>query len=313
MSVPGTLMAISFNALFADLVPPEFRAQVVGRRNALLAVTLTVTALVCGGLLDSVRFPVNYQWVFALGALGAAVSAYHIGRLVAPSDDQLPARIHRPLLDAARPGAVRVADADRPESGLRFLARSGGRRLLRLDLLQGSFGRFLLAYLAFYTFQYLPLPIFPVFWVRELHLTDGAISLGSALFYVAMIFTSMALRRVTNRLGHRRLLHVSSLLYAVYPFLTWLAVDATLFWIASLLGGAVWGLLNGALVNRLMEKVPDGDRPAHMALHNLALNLGILIGSMLGPSLAAVFELRGAMLGAAGLRLLGGLILLLGA
>src|SRR4030042_2821304 len=76
MSVPGTLLAISFNALFADLVPPELRAQVVGRRNALLAVTLTITALVCGGLLDSVRFPVHYQWVFAMGALGAALSSY---------------------------------------------------------------------------------------------------------------------------------------------------------------------------------------------------------------------------------------------
>jgi len=313
MSVPGTLLAISFNALFADLVPPELRAQVVGRRNALLAVTLTVTALVCGGLLDSVLFPVNYQWVFAIGALGAVASSYHIGRLAAPSDGQLPPRIHQPLLDAARPGALRVADADRPEVGLRFLARSHGRRLLRLDLLRGSFGRFLLAYLAFYTFQYLPLPIFPIYWVRELELTDGAISLGSALSYLAMIFTSIALRRITNRLGHRRLLHVSSLLYAFYPFLTWLAVDATLFWAASLTGGAVWGLLNAALVNRLMEKVPDGDRPAHMALHNLALNLGILIGSLLGPSLAATFELRGAMLGAAGLRLLGGLIMLFGA
>jgi MFS family permease len=313
MSGPGTLLAISFNALFADLVPPEWRAHVVGRRNALLAVTLTITALVCGGLLDTVRFPVNYQWVFALGALGAALSSYHIGRLCVPSDDQLPPRVQRPLLDAARPGALRLGDADRPESGLRFLARSHGGRLLRLDLLRGPFGGFLLTYLAFYTFQYLPLPIFPVFWVRELKLTDGAISLGSALFYVAMMVTSMALRRVTNRLGHRRLLHVSSLLYAVYPFLTWLAVDATLFWIASLLGGAVWGLLNGALVNRLMEKVPDGDRPAHMALHNLALNFGILLGSLLGPSLAVLFEVRGAMLGAAGLRLLGGLILLLGA
>jgi MFS family permease len=313
MSAPGTLLAISFNALFADLVPPEYRAEVVGRRNALLAVTLTVTALVCGGLLDTVRFPLNYQWVFALGAVGAAISTYHIGRLVAPSDEQLPPRVHKPLLDAARPGALRLADTDRPESGLRFLARSQGRRLLRLDLLRGSFGGFLLAYLAFYTFQYLPLPIFPLFWVRELRLTDGAISLGGALSYVAMIFASMALRRVTDRLGHRRLLHVSSLLYAFYPFLTWLAVDATLFWIASLLGGAVWGLLNGALVNRLMEKVPDGDRPAHMALHNLALNLGILTGSLLGPSLAVALDLRGAMLGAAGLRLLGGVILLLGA
>ncbi len=313
MSVPGTLMAIAFNALFADLVPPDWRAFVVGRRNALLAVVLTATVLVCGRLLDTQPFPANYQWVFAIGAAGAMVSSYHLGGLKAPSDDLLPARIGKPLLDLAGPGSLRLLDADRSSPGLRFLTRAHGRRLLRLDLLRGPFGVFILAYLAFYTFQYLPLPVFPIFWVRELRLTDGAIGLGSALFYVGMMATSLALRRATGLLGHRRLVHVSSLLYAAYPFLTWQAQDATLFWVASAFGGAVWGLLNGALVNRLMERVPDDDRPAHMAIHNLALNLGILLGSLLGPSLAAGFDLRGTMLGAGILRLLGGVILVLGA
>jgi MFS family permease len=313
MSMPGTLLAISFNALFADLVPPDWRAFVVGRRNALLSVTLTLTVLVCGSLLDHLSFPGNYQWVFAIGALGALGSSYHLGRLAAPSDDRLPPRVGQPLLDSARPGELRPVDAPRSYSGLRFLTRAHGGHLLRLDLLRGSFGGFLLAYLAFYTFQFLPQAVLPMFWVRELRLTDGAIGLGSALFYVAMMATSVALRRVTGILGHRRLLHVSSLLYSLYPFLTWLAQDATLFWVASFLGGAVWGLLNGALINRLMERVPEGDRPAHMALHNLALNLGILVGSLLGPVLAAGFNLRGAMLGAGFLRLLGGVLLILGA
>jgi MFS family permease len=313
MSAPGTLLAISFNALFADLVPPDWRAFVVGRRNALLSAALTLTVLVCGWLLDHLAFPGNYQWVFAIGALGALGSSYHLGRLVVPSDGQLPRRVGQPLLDIARPGELRPVDAPRSYSGLRFLTRAQGGRLLRLDLLRGSFGGFLLAYLAFYTFQYLPQAVFPVFWVRELRLTDGAIGLGSALFYVAMMATSVALRRVTGILGHRRLLHVSSLLYSVYPFLTWLAQDARLFWVASFVGGAVWGLLNGALINRLMERVPEGDRPAHMALHNLALNLGILVGSLLGPVLAAGFDLRGAMLGAGLMRLLGGVVLIVGA
>jgi MFS family permease len=313
MSIPGTMLAIGFNALFADLVPPDWRAFVVGRRNALFAVVLTGTVLLVGRLLDTQPFPANYQWVFAIGALGALVSSYHLGRLRAPSDALLPPRVGKPLLDLAGPGSLRQLDGGRAPTGLRFLTRAHGRPLLRLDLLRGPFGVFIVAYLAFYTFQYLPLPVFPVFWVRELHLTDGAIGLGSALFYVGMMATSLALRRVTGLLGHRRLVHVSSLLYAVYPFLTWQAQDATLFWVASALGGAVWGLLNGALVNRLMERVPEDDRPAHMALHNLALNLGILLGSLLGPSLAAGFDLRGAMLGAGILRLLGGLILVLGA
>jgi predicted MFS family arabinose efflux permease len=63
-------------------------------------------------------------------------------------------------------------------------------------------------------------------------------------------------------------------------------------------------LLSGALLNRLIERVPDNDRPAHMALHNLALNLGILIGSFSGPLLVVVLDLRIALLLAGGLRLI---------
>jgi len=48
MSIPGTLLAISFNALFAEAVPPDWRAEVVGKRNALMAVSLTATTLLSG-------------------------------------------------------------------------------------------------------------------------------------------------------------------------------------------------------------------------------------------------------------------------
>jgi len=81
MSVPGTLVAIGFNALLADVVPPDWRSEVIGRRNALMAVSLTVTALISGQLLVRIVFPINYQIVFAVGALGAALSTYHLGRL----------------------------------------------------------------------------------------------------------------------------------------------------------------------------------------------------------------------------------------
>jgi len=60
-----------------------------------------------------------------------------------------------------------------------------------------------------------------------------------------------------------------------------------------------------------MERVPEGDRPAHMALHNIAFNLGILIGSMGGPLLGNFMDLRTAILVTAGLRILGGGLLLL--
>ena len=307
MSAPGTVLAIAFNAMFADVVPPEHRGAVVGRRNALLSISLTATSLACGWLLDRVDFPLNYQIVFGLGALGAALSSYHLARIRPLAE--VPPRVGKALGDVARPGLIRFADALRLAPGLRFLTRARGRRLLRLDLLRSDFGPFLASYYLFYTFQYVPIPLFPLFLVNDLHLSDGLISIGSALFYGAMLVTSMRLAPLSDRLGHRRVLTLSALLYGLYPLLTGLALDATPVFVASVLGGGVWALLNGGLVNHLMERVPEDDRPAHMALHNLALNLGILSGSLLGPVLGDWLGVRQALLLAAGLRALGGILL----
>lgn len=310
MSIPGTLLAIAFNAMFADVVAPEWRAHVVGRRNALLAVSSSLTSVLCGQLLDRVAYPANYQLVFAVGALGAAMSSYYLGRLRPLGTT--PPRMGQPLLDFARPGALtRVGDALRGAVGLRFLTRGGARTLLRLDLLRGPFGLMMLAYLAFYAFQYVSIPVQPVFWVREIHLTGGEISLGNAIFYAMMLLASMGLGRITQRLGHRNVMVIGALFYGLYPFLNGLAQDATLYYIASVINGLVWGMASGGLVNRLMERVPEDDRPAHMALHNLALNLGILAGSLLGPAFADTLGLRNTLLISGGLRLLGAVLLAL--
>ncbi|MBI4769998.1 MAG: MFS transporter, partial [Chloroflexi bacterium] len=294
MSLPGTLLAIAFNAMFADVVPPEWRAHVVGRRNALLSATLVGTTLLCGWLLERVAFPLNYQLVFGVGVLGAAMSSHHLGPLRAPG---------RP------PPRVGLVDTMRQAPGLRFLTRSGGKPMLRLDLLRGPFGSFLLAYLLFYTFQFVPVPPVPLFWVHDLKLSDGVISLANALFYLCMLLASLGLGWASARWGHYRVMVGGALLYGIYPLLTGLAQNATLILAASVAGGAVWGLASGGLLNRLMERVPEDDRPAHMALHNLALNLGILAGSMLGSALGEWVGLREVLFLGAGLRLLGAVVL----
>lgn len=308
MSIPGALLAISFNAMYADIIPPERRAHVVGRRNMLIAISVTLTTLLCGQILDRAPFPVNYQIVFGIGVLGALASSYHLGKL-RRSDETPPTRIWQPTGDMGRPGILRFIDALRSPPGLRFLTRSKGRSLFRLDLMRGPFGLFMAAYFLFYAFQYVPLPLFPLYLVQELDLSDSAISLGTALFYALMVMGSLRLSYMSARLGHRRVVIMGALLFSVYPLLLGLARDATIYWAASIIGGLVWAVLAGGLVNRLMERVPPDDRPAHMALHNLALNLGILVGSLLGPLLAEWLGLRDAILLSSFLRLGAGILL----
>jgi MFS family permease len=281
MAIPGTYLAIGFNAMFADVVASEWRGEVVGRRNAVMAASYTATAILCGQLLDRIDFPLNYQVVFGLGVLGAALSTYHIGQVCALQRSPYP---------------------NTPPSK--------GNHLVRFDLLSGSFGPFMAAYLFFYTSQYIAIPLFPLYYVNQLNLKDSAISLGGALFYIVTLLLSLRLGRLSQRFGHKKVLVSGALALSIYPLLIGLARDATLFWVASLVGGGVYGVITAGLLNRLMEVVPEDDRPPYMALHNLVLNLGMLAGSLVAPVLSQGFGLREAIYISAGLRLIAGVSLL---
>jgi MFS family permease len=317
ISVAGTVLAISFNALFAEVVPPEARAYAVGRRNVLLAVSITVSTLVSGQILDYVAFPSNYQIVFFLGAAGALLSSYHLGRIRRPEtaeavhvvDDQ-PAGTATPAAPMPDPaggprrmarGSSQVNTKDPPVAGS-SIPRS--KALIRLDLLRGPFGIFMLAYLAFYAFQYFPIPIFPIAYVDSLHMTDGMIGIGTAIFYGAMMLGSFRLSHISTRYGHRNVLWASAALFPTFPLLLGVAKGPVLYFLACLIGGGVNAMLGGAIINRLMERVPADDRAAHMTLHNMALNLGILAGSLLGPVAANLMGTQPSLILSAGLRLL---------
>jgi MFS family permease len=283
MSAPGTFLAIGFSAVLVEVVPPDWRAHVIGRRNALMAFSMTVTALICGQLLDGILFPLNYQIVFAIGAAGAGLSTVYLGRI-------------RSFRSPAAAAAI-----DR--------SRQSVAQALRLDVLRGPFGRVLSAYLFFYLAQAVPVPLFAKMQVDVLHLSDGVISVGTAAFNACMLIGSLQLARLTRRHDHRRVFVVSALLYGTYPLLHGLAQNDALFFAASVLGGLVTGVMGGAQINRLMERVSPDDLPAHMALNNVALNAALLIGSILGPLLADSVGLREAILISAALRVLAGVVL----
>ncbi len=285
MSIAGTVLAISFNAMFAEVLPPEWRAHAVGRRNILLAVSITLTTVLSGQILDRVAFPLNYQVVFLVGALGALLSSFHLGRIRKPGQASKITEVEPKNVQAAKTEIKR-------------------KSLVRLDLLIGPFGVFMLSYLVFYAFQYFPVPLFPIAYVDKLHMTDGVIGVGTAIFYGAMMVASFRLGYVSTRYGHRKVLIVSAALFPIFPLLLAVGSGPVVYFLACLIGGAVNAMLSGAVLNRLMERTPADDRPAHMTLHNMALNLGILAGSLLGPIAAGLFGLQPSLYIAAALRLL---------
>ncbi|MGB9591541.1 MAG: MFS transporter, partial [Candidatus Kryptoniota bacterium] len=301
MYIPGTIQAIGFNALFAAVVPPEWRAEVVGKRFAIQSFSITVTSLLCGQILDRISFPLNYQIVFAIGGVAAMLSTLAVARLIFDKhkkDAKLGKRTDFRWINfktfRQKSRIESVSPSPSNKSALSYLSFKDLPKLLRVDLIRSPYGAFMGAYLIFYLVQYVPIPLFPLILVRLLHLTDGEISFANAIFYTSMLIGSMGISRLSNRFGHRWVLIVSGGLIFIFPLIYAVAKNAYLVWVNNLIGGIIWAGVNNGAINRLMERVPENDRPAHMALYNVVLNLGMLSGSLLGPALGESLGLREA-------------------
>ncbi|HRW05072.1 MAG TPA: MFS transporter [Caldilineaceae bacterium] len=287
MTLPGTILAIGFNALYASAVPLEWRGHVVGIRNALLALIYVVTSLLCGWLLNNLDFAAGYTLIFALGFIGAAMSTFHLWFLRDITGETVPGppQIREVIGDLARPGDIRVLGITlRTNIGLRAFTR--GVETLQLKVLRGSYGRLIVAFLIFHIALYIPIPLFPLYWVERLHFTDGDISLGTAAFHCAVLFGSLFVGKVTTLWGNRHVTAVGALLLSLYPLLTGYMTGLGMYILVSIIGGLAWSLVGAAIGNYLLENVPATERPPYLAWYNLALNLAILLGSMIGPVLA---------------------------
>ncbi len=287
MSIPGVALAVGFNAMFANAVPAEWRGHVVGWRNTLLAASFIATSLLCGIVLQRLPFPLGYQVVFGMGALGAAMSSYHLW-FVRPAGEQTTRPANGQALgDMAQPGTVRAGNLGiRLFVGLRYLLRRPAEEGTSLSVWSTPFRRVLVLLFLFHLVQHLAVPLFPLYWVNVLDLTDGQISLGNALFYVAVLLGSMQLARLTARLGNQRLFALGLVIMSFYPLLTAMTRGLGLFLFTCVVGGIAWSQVGGAASNYVLERAPAENRPANLAWYNLALNTAVLIGSLAGPLLA---------------------------
>lgn len=311
MSIPGTALAVGFNALFAEAVPPPWRGHVTGIRNALLAITYIVTSLLCGQILVRLPFPTGYQVVFGIGCVGAAMSCFHLRFVTGGSRAAVQAQTSSGLGDLATPGWNRLlADGLRPGAALRFLIRHQALSLLKKGVLSRSYVKVIAVLFSFHLAINMAIPLFPLHWVRQLRLSDREIGIGMAIFYCSVFLGSTQLARVVGRWGNQRATAFGAMFMSSYPLFMALARDWRLFLVGSAVGGIGWSLVGGALTNYLLEQIPEDHRPTYLAWYNLALNAALLSGSLLGPLIGGLIGVRVALAVIAAFRLLTALAIL---
>jgi MFS family permease len=162
----------------------------------------------------------------------------------------------------------------------------------------------------FHLAQYLAIPIFPLFNVRELNLTDDQLGISTAIFYLTVFLGSTQLHNVVHRLGNKRATGWGVAGMATYPIIVAYSHNIAIFYFASVVGGFAWSLVGGSYANYMLEHIPADDRPPHLAWYNVILNIAILIGSLAGPAIADQIGLFNALIVFGCLRLIAGVAIL---
>lgn len=299
MGVPGTAMAVGFNALFAEAVPANWRAHVAGIRNVILSVVYVVTSVLCGVILNNISFPAGYQVVFAIGFLGAAMSSFHL-YFVNPLSNSSEFSI----------APVQATTFSGTKPGFRYWLNQLRQNLISVNVWKTKFRSTLSVLLFFHIAQYLAIPLYPLYFVNVLHLNDQQIGIGSAAFYFSGLIGSMQLARISNKLGHHKVTSLGAILTSLFPIMLVCSRGYYQYLAISLVGSFGWAFVGGALINYLLEKTPGNNWSGYLAWYNIILNTAILAGSILGPVLAGNVNLGPALLIIGVLRFLSGVFIL---
>lgn len=263
MAIPLTPLGVGFNALFAEAVPEQYRARVAGTRNITFAIAYVFSSLLAGYLLKNISFPEGYQIIFLIGAIGAAVSSYHLWH-IKPLQDEVPAPLSPP-----KPATTTPTNS-KPSA-------------LRLDIWKTPFRAILLGLFFFHFAQYIVTPLYPLAFVRQLHLNDAQIGNGTALYYLSAMLVSTQLSRIVQRMGNKRLTAFGAIGMGSYPIMLAFAQNTLHFYALSFLNGSIFAIVNGAYANYMLENIPPNDRPPYLAWYTIMLNFAILTSSLLGP------------------------------
>ncbi len=245
-----------WTAWMGDVVPWKERGRYFGLRTGVLGLVGMGANLLAGVWLDRVAAPFNFQVVL----LGAVVAGGVAAALLARHDE--------PTMEAQR---------------LRM------RATFTLPLSDPVF-RQLLVFGMYWAFAVmLSSPFVLPYFLNHLKMTYVQVAVWSAVSAVTALIVAPAWGRLTDRVGNRPVLAVTSVLAGTVLPLSWmLATPERLWpiWVSGVLDAVVWSAINPAIFNLSLATTPRENRAAFIALFSALTGLaGFLGGLFSGPLL----------------------------
>lgn len=262
-AVPAVFFSTGWSPLLQDVIPRSSLATVLSWRSILSSGTIALAVWLAGSWLDRGVFPSNYQWMYAVGFLGGAVSVYLVSRIKLPES------------------GLKTAAA--PLSRDKVPVREAFRVALRENR---SMVGFIASTWLFNLAMWMVSPLYMIYFVRDLRASDGWVGFRTTLAHIGVVLGYWLWRRIIQRTGEQAALRVARPLLATYAILVALVPNITfLLWIGfviNLIGPGV--NLSQSVI--LMDLLPQERRHTWIAIHSMVMNIGAFAAPLLGVVLS---------------------------
>ncbi|ABU59368.1 MFS transporter [Roseiflexus castenholzii] len=283
-TIPQTIVNITFAVVMGAVAGPRRRQYLMSRRWSVLGATTAITVAVIGAFLDNVAFPLNYQIVFIASFVGGVLSFLFSRRLTIPDNPPPKEEIVRQSLRAYLTEMLSVLREPTP------------------------FSRFVISAFVFNLGMMMALPLFPLYWVRQLNASDFWIGLINTTNNGVLLIAYFIWTALTRRKGNVLVLRVCTFGLVLYPLLTALTprVEPLVFYAA--LAGIFGAGLNLVLFDISLATASPERTASYIALYQLTTYIATLVAPLVGTLLADLFGYTPALLTGAALRCVGAIL-----
>jgi hypothetical protein len=282
-TLPQTIVAVCFSVVMNAVAGPKHRYELMSRRWSILGVTAAVTVALVGQVLDRIVFPKNYQLAFLALSVGGLVSFYFSSHILLPSAQ----------VETASPGTSLL---DRLRDYARLIA--GERAFLRFSLKR----------LVFMFGTTLSVPLFPLYYVREVDASDAWIGVINTAQSAILLVGYFLWTRESRLRGSRFVLLWTTFGMALYPAMVALTHRVELIALYAGIAGIFQAGLDLVFFDELMKTVPPQFSATFVSLAQSLQYLAAILAPILGTLLADSFGLGAGLLASALIRLAGFLL-----
>jgi Na+/melibiose symporter-like transporter len=264
---------------------PEGRYALLSRRWAIFGITGVVGTFIVTRVIDLIDFPTNYAIMFLVLSLGGFLSFYFSRRIQIP--DQAP-----PPLTHSDSSKERL------------------KNYLTLLRANPAFVSFASKRFVYFSAIMLSLPVFPLYYVREVKATDSQIGTINMTMTLVMLVGYFLWPLLSRRYSGRFVLLATTFGMVFHPAFVGATTEINLVIASAAIAGLFQGGLDLVFFDELMKTVPAEYSATFVSLAQSMQYFSTILAPLLGTWLAGYIHLSGALWISAGLRLIGFLLFL---